>query len=469
MQKAKRIKYDNSAKLRRCFIIVRVVCKIWVFVFKQRIAKARLQLAYNQNPSSRSADDNGNLPCWTCKELKYKDHFYEYNKGKGYFRRNCKSCNKKKRNRRAEPQNPKPLCRETRPGHKQCTKCFEEKQHEQFNKLRESVDGLASHCRSCSNKYLKLRRQNLLVSLERTLQTMKSHLPDHMKQNKQGLFDLTVEAMLDLYEASKGRCKISGLTLGWQPHSLNRLSPERVDSGITYTVENTVLIAIRFNTPDLSCRKDAPVDCGSSQWNKTKWIEFHRGYNKNHCKDRHQKLRVMFDKKQGYVRTGKVINRKIISSKICPVCGWEKHLAEFSFEKKRGAMRPRYCLNCDFINLLLKACKLTNREMSCDLTDDSIRAMIFQQNGLCAVSRHEMSFRKWSDFKCSIERIDNNGGHTLDNCYLICSEFQTGDTSRHCGVDPEEVVETAQWTSEIYQKIFWPCGIPEDPLTWKTL
>ena len=57
------------------------------------------------------------------------------------------------------------------------------------------------------------------------------------------------------------------------------------------------------------------------------------------------------------------------------------------------------------------------------LTYDQIVHLYNQQNGLCYYSNIKMNMQPCSNWKCSIERLDDNKGYTIDNIALVCLEF----------------------------------------------
>eukprot|EP01083_Nonionella_stella_P189036 698181_1 len=64
-----------------------------------------------------------------------------------------------------------------------------------------------------------------------------------------------------------------------------------------------------------------------------------------------------------------------------------------------------------------------------NLTMQDICDMLQKQQFRCYYSRIPMAFRPNSDWKCSIERLNNRLGYTKDNCVLICWEFSSIDNS----------------------------------------
>ena len=63
-----------------------------------------------------------------------------------------------------------------------------------------------------------------------------------------------------------------------------------------------------------------------------------------------------------------------------------------------------------------------------ELTLGDLENKWIKQKGKCFYSNIEMCKKSYSDWTCSLERLDNNLGYTKDNSVLICLEFNTACT-----------------------------------------
>ena len=72
-----------------------------------------------------------------------------------------------------------------------------------------------------------------------------------------------------------------------------------------------------------------------------------------------------------------------------------------------------------------------------DIDADFLLNMWHLQNGRCYLSGHQMSHKTNSDWKCSLERLDNSKGYERANVSLICQEFNT----------------VCQWTPALIQEL----------------
>lgn len=57
------------------------------------------------------------------------------------------------------------------------------------------------------------------------------------------------------------------------------------------------------------------------------------------------------------------------------------------------------------------------------LTLENLESLYNKQNGLCYYSNIKLSLKRYSDWQCSLERIDPNRGYIIDNIALACGEF----------------------------------------------
>ena len=71
--------------------------------------------------------------------------------------------------------------------------------------------------------------------------------------------------------------------------------------------------------------------------------------------------------------------------------------------------------------------------------------MLREQGGRCYCSSVPLEYTfVHSDWRISLERLDNDTGYAKENCVLVACEFNTPDYSRN--KTPYEVHGTAQWS-----------------------
>ncbi|CAK0808991.1 unnamed protein product [Prorocentrum cordatum] len=84
--------------------------------------------------------------------------------------------------------------------------------------------------------------------------------------------------------------------------------------------------------------------------------------------------------------------------------------------------------------------------------------MLWSQGGRCYYSAVPMEYSiPSSDWRMSLERLDNELGYIVSNCVFVACEFNTPDWSRRSPRDT--VYGTAQWSKE---KVACVWGSPQD-------
>jgi hypothetical protein len=139
----------------------------------------------------------------------------------------------------------------------------------------------------------------------------------------------------------------------------------------------------------------------------------------------------------------------ISDGKQCKMCGIVKPFDEYSkFSNGSGNGKKYYRSNCKECNLV-KSRKFRNTQKGCfnallttarnnsesrsdkgrmdaGICTITKRDLIFlwkKQDGKCYYSGIEMSTYSCSNWQCSLERLDDKKGYTLENTVLICFEF----------------------------------------------
>ena len=89
----------------------------------------------------------------------------------------------------------------------------------------------------------------------------------------------------------------------------------------------------------------------------------------------------------------------------------------------------------------------TKKGLSCSLQKDDIFEMLLEQDGRCHYSKVRMEIMfPHSNWRMSLERLNNSAGYDRQNCVLIAAEFNSSDYSKANGVNVEDVHGTAQWS-----------------------
>jgi len=147
------------------------------------------------------------------------------------------------------------------------------------------------------------------------------------------------------------------------------------------------------------------------------------------------------------------------TTKVCTGCKVDKNLEEYCKQKNGLYGLRAQCKKCcseygkkycdtdrGFLIHLLKAAKrrikimsdIGKREDACefDLTLEDILAIYEYQSGKCYYSNIPMILKRFSNWQCSLERLNPKMGYILCNVALVCLEFNSPD----------------QWTPEKYNE-----------------
>jgi hypothetical protein len=130
-----------------------------------------------------------------------------------------------------------------------------------------------------------------------------------------------------------------------------------------------------------------------------------------------------------------------IVSKQCTKCSILRHVDDFGVAKNicnhcDNARRREYAntSTSNYLGEMLNSAQKSAKKRSengrkeagtCNLNLEDLETLVQNQHGLCYYSNLELSFKKFSDWQCSLERLDPTKGYTSENVALIALEFQT--------------------------------------------
>lgn len=287
-------------------------------------------------------------------------------------------------------------------GHWACYRCGKWLPRDSFSKRTASPNGLQPQCKTCEavHKFawrcsLRGYALNILGNAKRRSLRLVSKARIHANT-----YDLDLEKVLGMYLRQEGRCAYSGVVITMRPlshwqGSLERLVPE----GIGYTHENCAWIAMEFQTP--------------TQW----------------CPG---KIQVMQELQQQALRKPALSLENDQASVALRHAGIRRALSQVLANARRCAAMRRSRGRSD--------------AGVCELGLIDLLEKLEAQEGLCAISGIRMSLQPSAPWCMSLERFDNAEGYTVNNCCLICREFQSTDPSVTT-VDSGRVQGSPQWTS----------------------
>ena len=281
-------------------------------------------------------------------------------------------------------------------------------------------------------------------------------------------FRLSYLELVGILESQHGKCAYSGVVMEIEyPNSHWRMSLERVNNRLGYTASNCVLIAAEFNSSDFSGARNVVSESvlGTAQWSLHKVEEV--------SKLRKQPLdlnQLAVDIQYAQIREP-VARRPRCSGtlcdnnnniKRCPRCLQVLPRIAFYENASRASGMSSYCKDCckerqhlyyRSLRGHLHQClggarhRARLREQEFSITTDFLLELLAAQGGRCFYSGVPLQYKQvHTDWRLSVERLDNSVGYTTDNCVLIAVEFNTSDQSRNSAVT--EVFGTAQWSRE---------------------
>lgn len=278
---------------------------------------------------------------------------------------------------------------------------------------------------------------------------------------------ISADDLIEMLWAQRGRCYYSGVPVEFsRPHSHWRMSCERLNNSEGYSKQNCVLIANEFNTGDTSKRAVSPV-FGSAQWSRCKVWQVPSLRSSNIDLDgltaAIQEARPK--NRRGGGRGGRRTPRRPNATGMweCSACGSYKAPDMFyTWPSSRSlsliSSRCKYC-HRDYCLAYSRTLRGTAVRMAADartrdrlrhqasnITADDILDMLQAQQGRCYYSGVPLEYsRTHSDWRVSLERLDNGVRYVLGNVALVAHEFNTSDHSRNVPV-VNEVRGTAQWS-----------------------
>ncbi len=136
-------------------------------------------------------------------------------------------------------------------------------------------------------------------------------------------------------------------------------------------------------------------------------------------------------------------NKVIIVDKKCTLCTNVLPIANFCKDSKirdgfsvscracNVEYKERYkdtrdgflqCLYIDSKSRIIRKNK-DGKKLDHTLTRENVNEILAEQEDMCYYTGVIMTFRRKSDFQCSIERLDNDIGYTKNNTVFCCLEF----------------------------------------------
>ena len=129
---------------------------------------------------------------------------------------------------------------------KTCFKCKTSKPFGLFFKHAQTADGYHSWCKECCREGNDRSRQKLNSTIEGRARVFLRNAKNSAVKRGQ-VFALTVADIVECWHTQWGVCAYSGRQMTLEAGQLNTVSIERINSGVGYTPENTILVCQAIN------------------------------------------------------------------------------------------------------------------------------------------------------------------------------------------------------------------------------
>jgi hypothetical protein len=268
-------------------------------------------------------------------------------------------------------------------------------------------------------------------------------------------FLITKTDIIEKFKEQNYKCFYSGLVLSYDYNLDWNASLERINPSLGYTKENIAITAHELN--------------GSCQWSldKIKNMVYARNapidlealiadinYAKENLKELNGGNKNAKDERQVVLNQDGTINLLFCfkCEKMLQPCEFSKGVNKLGYKA-----RCKQCLKTDrkyyvgyrpYLLSLHRSCISSEKKLRPEgfdktnlITFEELLLKILDQEGRCYYSNIPLKFEHKSDWKCSIERINNNFGHTNENTILVVHEFNT----------------TKQWSRQKFLEFFRSC------------
>lgn len=327
---------------------------------------------------------------------------------------------------------------------KKCETCKKNLELIKFSKDKSRKCGLRGQCRLCHSKKRKARYHShgkFVNTFDRFFKVLVRNAKGRAKTRKRrgrenaGVFNLTFDQVVDLYNKQNGCCFYSGIFMSTKPCSMWKVSIDRIDNDIGYIIDNIVLVCHEFND--------------RSKWSKEKINELVLEITKIHDFEK-----IISDINNSLIKKKKIPIKMVKSYKTinniqhaqCNHCKEYKLMNQY-IGTERTCKKCRYdnskihkmAIRSHLLKLINHAAKHTIDRCSkkcrrdkgiideCSITFTDLVDMLKRQRGLCYYSGIELRYGSYLDnnWVASLERKDPTKGYTIDNSCLVCTEFNT--------------------------------------------
>lgn len=347
-----------------------------------------------------------------------------------------------------------------------CTSCLKMLPETDFRARVGSLTPVC-YCKECERK-TKLRYHRTLRG--GTINMCSSALGRARRHGLEGI--LTYMDLLDMLDKQGGKCAYSGVSMEVEhPHRHWRMSLERLDNFKGYVNSNCVLVAAEFNSCDYSRAPNVDPEsvAGTAQWSVRKVQELPILQRQPVDLSQLQLDIQAARKSPRQYQSPRTPHVRMASVRQCAAClqvlpreafyrgGTTSGMSTYCKDCSRDRGRLYYASLRGHISRCIgharERARSRNQELS--ITSEHLLDLLAQQGGRCYYSQVPLNYgQAHTDWRLSVERLDNSIGYTPSNTVLIAVEFNTSDHSRNKAVT--EVFGTAQWSREKVWHVWGP-------------
>ena len=338
-----------------------------------------------------------------------------------------------------------------------CARCEKHLPNDQFWKSRKGR-GYMYWCKLCFHEYLYQDEETYfkkMVNDARTNQKRRERIQGHSNTP----IIINYQHLQSLYHQQKGLCFYSGISMQLKRLCDWQCSLERTDPNVGYSEDNVVLIAQEFNA--------------TVQWDMAKICRIPELIQSENASISANDISIARRKVKKSSRDVAKCSKN--GDLFCYNCDTWQSADMFYTSNKTKCKR---CMNIivsawrdtprGYFKKLLYSARYHSRvmQMHCNLCLDDLFDIAEAQKYRCYYSGIPLSIQSKTDWRCSLERIDNTNGYHKSNCVLICFEFNTMDSTRV--VKSPTSGSCNQWNREKF-KYFYRIRFGADPPSFPSL
>lgn len=329
---------------------------------------------------------------------------------------------------------------------KTCTKCGQERSIDDFYIERRNRDGRYCQCKQCLSDAGAKRRAALDGALRELLNAARASAKARGRKGRLAAAKctLTMKEMYIIYHRQNGRCfYFKSKVMAFISHSSWKVSLDRIDPDLGYTLSNCVIVCLEFNVSETwSSKKVQEMLALRATPTSASKIETLVADIRHRDPIRHPLPSVSCGNKCTKPRHGDKFGR----NGGCTACVREYNAA---------LVATPY----GFVQKMLRGAKARSEKhgLAAPTIDvDTIIDCVRGKNGRCGVSAVPLVFCANAMWRASIEKIEPTQGYNPENVIIIAWEFNSTCNRKKRVTDdpgaPEGSGRDSQWTKAKFEE-----------------